>query len=767
MAIDRFSREPIQIVEIDMDYCSLTAGVAPCTATETGDAKCFNTFKSCNDPQNYVKEVKTYRFCTDVSPLPSNLEAFPFIERVTTAPAEIDLSGGLGVRASASVSFTDAPASDIGIDKYLDERSYIATERGTFWTKFRARNPFYIGRPLRVISAYIVDGLVDYTDAVTRHYVIDKIDASDGACSITAKDTLKLADNKRAKAPLASRGQLAAQLDELATTAALSPTGVGAEYPTSGFIRVRSEVMGFTRSGDSLTLTRGQYNTVATEHSAGDTAQLCLEYKGELLNNILEDLLINYSGVNAAFIPSSEWADEVSSFLPGGLSALITEPTGVQTLLKELGEQFPHYLYWDERTQLIKLSAVKPPPINAPTYDMESHIIADSVRVSDKPDMRFSTVTIYFGQFDPTRKLDETNNYQQIYSRVDSDSVVQYGSNETKTIYSRWLTNLNKAGAVRCAARLGRRFSDIPRSITFALDDKDRALWAGDTAAIEHRDVTDFTGAPLATDYQIISVQERNGYTYTGIQYNYAPAIAEDDFDEELTIRIGADVNNINIRAIFDELFPAADPEDETVRFIVEEGVVVGSTSTASAAIRTGSWPSTTQLILDNRGVIAGRGGHGAYAGGTGGHVGTGGNGGVAVVMQSNLTLVNLGIIGGGGGGGAADEQGGIMTRSYAAGGGGAGRNPGIAGTGTGSNSAAAIVTKPEDGSLLEGGAGGHVFVDGDEPFAASGGLGGDLGENGQGTVFGGPGGTAGNAIERNGFNLTYNPGSDIRGAVV
>ena len=42
-------RQPFQYVEIDLDYCANTAGVAPCTALQTGDAKCFNTYATCND----------------------------------------------------------------------------------------------------------------------------------------------------------------------------------------------------------------------------------------------------------------------------------------------------------------------------------------------------------------------------------------------------------------------------------------------------------------------------------------------------------------------------------------------------------------------------------------------------------------------------------------------------------------------------------------------------------------------------------------------
>ncbi|AIM40726.1 tail fiber protein [Idiomarinaceae phage 1N2-2] len=765
MAINSFDREPITIVEIDMDYCALTFGNAPCTATGSGNSKCFNTFRTCQDQQNFTDETFTYRFCTNVSPLPTNLEAFPFLTSATTAPAEIDLRGGLGTRANASLSFIDPPSTDIGIDKYLDERSYIATERGSFWTKWRARNPFYVGRPCRVIKAFIVDGEVDYANAVTRHYVLENVNAGGGRCSITAKDTLKLASNNRAKAPVSSRGELLADLTASDTEAELQPTGVGSEYPSEGFIRVRSEVMGFTRSGDTLTLTRGEYNTLPTEHSAGDTAQLCLEYTGELLHTVIEDLLTTYAGVNPAFIPLAEWADEVTSFVPGGLSTLITEPTGVQDLLKELGEQYPHSLYWDERDQLIRLRAVQPPPINAPTYNMDSHLLEGQTSVRDKPDLRISTVIIYFGQFDPTQKLDETRNYSQAYIREDSDSVVQYGSREIKTIYSRWITNLNKAQAVRACARLGRRFADIPRELSWKFDDKDSDLWAGDVARINFRDVTDFTGSALSTDYQVVSVQEQDGYVYSGIEYTYGPQLPEDDFEEELTIRVGADANNLDMRDVFDSVFPSIDPADSTVRFIIEGNAVVGSELTTSPSIRTGEWPSTTDLILDNRGITAGAGGRGSNA-----TTSNAEDGGLALLLENDLTLINLGIIGGGGGGGGRGQASAGGGNAFAGGGGGAGRNAGAAGSGTSYDDGAGqliSLVNPSSGGVTTGGGGGTVqFESGSEAIVASGGSGGDLGQAG-GAGDASAGGAAGAAIDRNGFTLDEQTTGDIRGDIV
>src|SRR5690554_1194993 len=339
-----FVREPFTVIEIDLPFCSLEFGVSPCTATGSGDAKCYNTFKSCQDPANFAPQTRTYRFCSKRSPHPIGLDARPFLESVSLTPAQIDIEGGLGVRSNANLRFSDHPDNDIDLDPYIDERTYIATERGTFWTKFRARNPFYVGQPLRVLDGYLVDGVYDPANFQARHYVVEKINASGGSASVQAKDPLKLADDKRAQAPAPSRGELQGAIDDVVTSFEVSPSD---EYEAGQYIRIRSEVMLITDvSGDTLTVERGQYNTIATEHSDGDTAQVCLEYAGARVDDIVAGLLINFANVEPAFIPANRWADEVDSWLPGLYSTLITEPTGVSKLIKELGEQAPHTLYW-------------------------------------------------------------------------------------------------------------------------------------------------------------------------------------------------------------------------------------------------------------------------------------------------------------------------------------------------------------------------------------------------------------------------------------
>ena len=56
-----FGRKPITIVEIDVDFCALTYGTAPCTAALSAATprKCFNTFKTCQDQANFDQGTLT------------------------------------------------------------------------------------------------------------------------------------------------------------------------------------------------------------------------------------------------------------------------------------------------------------------------------------------------------------------------------------------------------------------------------------------------------------------------------------------------------------------------------------------------------------------------------------------------------------------------------------------------------------------------------------------------------------------------------------
>jgi len=763
----KIGRERIDVVEIDLDSCSLTHGSSPCTATETGDAKCFNTLETCNDLANYASTTKTYKFCTNRSPHPIGLDAIPSLTSVSTSPSKIDITGGLGVRASVSLNFNDHPSSDIDIDDYLTDRTYDAFERATFWTKLRARNPNYQFRELRLLSGYLVDGEYIAANFLTRTYLIESLNASNGRCSITAKDPLKLAGKNKSQAPAPSTGLLNAAINDSVTSLTLTPSGIGNdEYPASGWVCIKSEVMSFTRSADVLTIVRAQYNTVAISHSANDTVQLCLEYSGATrgaLDFIVDDLLVNFAGVSSSFIPTASWSAEVSTYLSGLLDTIITKPHDVNKLLKELTASMPHYLSWDEYNSQIDLTALKAPPTSAAVLDMDGYLVKDKTSNKDLIDMRKSTIFVNFGQFDPTKKLDEFSNYQQTHARIDTDSIAKYSSSAVETINSRWISNTNKAAALQLAALKGRRFSNIPRSIGFTLDAKDSDVRAGQTKSINHRDIVDATGLPVDTVFQIISARESGDYSFEAVEYSYGEALPEDegggDPDVDLII-ISISDQNINLRTIYNSLFPTPDATTEA-KFVVENGVIIGGATLSSTSLDTGSWPSGAIVTLQtNTGsYVIGRGGNGGGVTTPAAEAGS-----LAIILNHDMTLINNGIIGGGGGGGGYDKDG----SADAAGGGGAGNDVGTKGTGTawGGSGSADVFTSPDDGTTELGGAGGRVVRTSSSPeYIASAGAGGDLGA--AGTTAIGTGGAAGDAIDKNGYTLTETTTGDIRGSII
>lgn len=712
-----------------------------------------------------VVHGETYRFCENISPIPVGLEVdAPSMSKPSIRPSQISLDGGIGVRASASVSFKEH-------QDYVRFGTASAPKR--FWPRWRATHKGYEGAAISIYSGYIVNGAFDVSNFQKRDFILDSFSHSESGANISAKDTLKLASNDRAKAPRKSSGLLSADITDIQTTATLTPAGIGnSEYPTSGWGRLGDEVVSFTRSDDTLTLTRGQYNTLADSHSLNDVFQLCLYYN-DTLPNIDYDLLVNYAGVSPSVIPKVSWDDEGDLYLPGLYEALITEPVGVSALLKELGESAPHYLFWDERTNLINLAAIKPPPDTADILTAENNLLEGSTSISDQTDMRISTVIVNFGQFDPTKNLDEASNYRQAHVRF-NPNITDYNDIEKyRIINSRWISNDNRVAAVRLAARLGRRFSNTPRKIDFKLDAKDSDVWTGVPLFINSDLIVDnITLERFNMPVQVLSAGESQSYNYTALEYGYGVSLPEDFESEDPNSKDAILAGSLDqlkdpntgvtrtLREYWEGIYGTTVLATDKITFIFDNSCVAGSSDNTQFAVNTGAWPELATgdpIKLDVRGLLIGKGGDGSSSSSANGQ-----NGGPALLLNANIRLTNTGIIGGGGGGGGSV----LSNDAFAAGGGGAGYFNGLAGTGTYSNFGSSFL--PQNGTNTSGGIGGRSASA--ENGRITGGGGGDLGDSGRvgiGTLDFSGGGSAGAAIDRNGFTITYLEAGDIRGAIL
>ncbi len=745
-------------VELDISYCSLTYGESPCTAAigVTGSDKCFNSLNTCQDRENFSSSTVTLRFTRDVGFLPTDIEAIPSLVGVDFSSGKVSLGEDLGQRASVTIKFKDHRHGDAGqgFDKYVGERSYNPFDQGTLWGKFRARQPFIKGNSIRVIRGKVGQ---DIADMDTRHYIVESFNGPtvDGIYTLVAKDVLKLADSDRAKAPVLAQGSIVAAIDDVATSATLTPSGIGdALYSASGYANIGGkEVVGFTRSADVVTLTRGEFNTEAVSHDAGERFQECVYYQSEDPADIIYDLLVNYADVDSDFINLSTWQAETTAYYNRLLTALITEPESVNKLVSEIIQQVPLAVWWDDENQKIRLQVIREVASNAQTFD-RNNILAGSFSSVEQPNKRISQVWTYYTRRDPTQPLDELDNYKSALATIDSESEANYGQSAVKTINSRWIPDFASSTAERLNNLLLGRYADPPRMFKFDIfkhGDDDLSVELGQGYLLSNWNIQDAFGQEVTTPVQVI----RLGQTDDRYQVEAEEIlITETETAEDLTnrtITIDSNTNNVNMRTLHDNIYP--DPEANEspsvfVTCIITEGIIVGSNSTGDFAFDVGTWPDGVNLTVRVLGRIQGAGGDG------GNTTVPGSDGGGAFYTRETCNIDmngGTGEIWGGGGGGAGGN-----ANAGSAGGGGQGQIPGLGGD------------SPQ-GDQYDGTAG-TTETFGTAPDAIAhpnhtGGDGGGPGEDG-GNSFGNAilGGAGGAAVDGVSYVTFTNGSSDIQG---
>jgi len=806
--------ERIQIVELDLDRCSNTYGVAPCTASvpATGEQKCFNCLASCQDRPNYNSETVTVRYCTATGRnMPPEIELIPYLKSVSQRPAKLELGESIGIRASIDLTFSDSRSPDTGPDGdyYLSDRDYDPYQQGTYWGKFRARYPFLKGSDIRVLQ-----GTTDQTleQMEVRHFMFDTMAGPDsgGTFTIKCKDALQLASGKQAQAPRLSNGSLSADITAGATSVTLSPSGVGSEYPSSGTAQIGGkEVVTFARSGDTFTITRAQSNTEAVEHKQDDRFQLCLVYSGERSVNIIKDLFEEYANVPSSYIPFADWTSEWQNYINRLYSAVIAEPTPVNDLVNELLQQTASALWWDDSARLLRFRVLRAVSDTASIYT-DDLIKAGSFSVKDQPDKRVSQVWTFYGQLNPLEKLDDSSNYANSLATVAPQSEQDYGSPAIKRIFSRWIPRAGGDAASRLNDLILSRYTQPPRLFTWGLQRSDLLVEPslGGGYRLENRGVQSFDGSTDIRPVQVIQVKTTDtGHAVLAEEVLYSETISPVDPTIK-EVPIDNSQNNVNLYSEATGLYEI--DTGDTINCEIASSVVIGSSSTSQPAFTTGSgWPSGVTINIINRGRIEGAGGKGGDGGDSvassknpiGRDGASGEDGGLGISFLYNCSFTNDGFVaggggGGGGGGGATHNESDNFEIKQATGGGGAGAQGNIGGgaglageffQGTISGELPGPADTAITGSGTDGTAGsrGGEGVRGNGAQAGNiqsgrGGSAGSFGQNGQSGTdgtgpddsaydygFGGPGGSAGPAIDKNGNTVTYTDNGTTLGSII
>jgi len=433
----------------------------------------------------------------------------PCIKSTKLTPVSITPGQPFGKRASIPVMLNDFPHHDRGIDPYVGTRSYTPENQGTYFGKMLARTPYYQGRPFRLKTGYVDQS--GTLNVQTQNFIIENITGPDknGNYKIVAKDILKLADDERSQCPVASTGKLTGAITSSATSLTVT-SGTESEYSDEE-IRIGDEVIQApiaNRSANVFSnLTRGAWNTTAAAHAIDDSVQECKHFNAVNVVDIFDDLLTNYAGISASYIPTTDWDAEKDAWFAGhNLTALITEPTGVKTMMDELSEQVMVYVWWEPVAQEIKLKAIAPPLSTLVTLDDDAHFIGD-VAVKVTPDDRKSRVLVYYNPRTPI-DFENPEDFDALYGDIDAgaESVDQYGDSRLKVIFARWITS--DSIALTTGSRLKNQFRDSPKMISFTLDAKDSDNLTGDFIKVDSRHIQDENGANAVTLSQILSVEE-------------------------------------------------------------------------------------------------------------------------------------------------------------------------------------------------------------------------------------------------------------------
>lgn len=661
--------KPLRFVELALKPCVNVYGTAPCTAEVgvTGDRKCFNSPRTCQDPANYLRgDEQILRFSEPSADLPIEFDSIPCVTGIGRRPQKVDPGESVGVRESVTISFENFKHNDALLDPYFSERDYNTYSRGTFWGKFFARWGNLQGIEVRTVDGFVGQAL---DDMERRYYVLDSQSGPDssGKSSVTIKDAIKFLDGDKAQAPAPSLGTLDAGISTSGMALTLSPSGIGSTYPASGTASIGDEIVTFTRSSDAVTLTaRELYGSKLDDHDAGESFQIALIYDSETPAFILNDLITNYTDTPADYIDYAAWSDEVDQNIGRLYGGMVMQPTPIKTLTNELISEVGLIFFTDLVNKKISLKAMR---AFVPTVSFNDDLyIAGTITSRPAVEKRVSDAWIYYGKKNPLEKQDQKKNYTAIYAQPSENPIValEAAPDAIREVVCRWISVFNQPAAAAIAQSLLARYEVAPREIAFQVT-PDIPLTEGQAINVSSRIFEDDTGAE-ADEFQCQILQitrdkDKTSVLAEEVKFTQIP-VGNDRY-----IYVNETTYNMNLRSVHDAIYTEAVDGDNVI-LVIGAGVIIGSVSTSSFALDVGAWETGVTVQIGGTGRIEGAGG----AGGTSAvSWGVGGDGGDALYLRWPIEIIGtIEIFSGGGGGGLSSFLG-----SPVPGGGGAGELPG------------------------------------------------------------------------------------------
>jgi len=547
-------RIPMQYVRLSLDFCDNTFGSnafpSACTA-DSAAQPCFNTRETCQALNAYrinSSGKRQYYFTKEEGATLTGVQKYshPALISVSSAPTEIVPTKGISLRSNVSIKLRDFVSTDTDADDHAASRSYITTDQGTYFQKFLARNPHYVGRTIEVFDGYVAyDGSIQAQDG-KKKYIIDSMFLNNDVLTIKCKDPMTLADELKAKVPVPSNFSLGETLntsthnhinlkfDDVAVNGSVAADKAkvtdyfGADNAT-GFVRINDEILAYRVdvSGNEAALDITARNEWGTEgnteaYEAGDTVQKCLafgQYDGggtaATINDVAYELLVNEAGVPAEACNNTaggiySWFDEKTNWLSTfRIDTIFSEPKEINKQLSQLGGMVGVNFFYDDLSSQIVMRA-ETPEVDATNIVRvtDDHIIEDSYKLIQSDKDRVSRVYYYYNERNSVEDRDKPKSFKNLYVNIDSDSETEfeYGKESNKVIYGWGIKDAGTATSV--SQRLLNRFKKTPITCTFKLDASYDQLSTGDHFYLSTRHITDIYGAQkIQTEMQVLSTK--------------------------------------------------------------------------------------------------------------------------------------------------------------------------------------------------------------------------------------------------------------------
>ena len=500
-----------------------------CALQPDPNKKCFNTYATCQDRPNYSATTKTLTFTKQNSALPkqagSTVGFFPSITNSSTQSAELNVGARrfdlntLGKSSSASITMTDAPYSDNLTDPYVSERTYNPLERGTFWGKFLAQNPYYSGDEYRI---YTGEAGQNISDMDYKRYLVDKITLpnSAGTVSISCVDQLRTLDFDKAifldAGTFTIQGSISQSDVDILTN---YPVGTTADLPDTlqPYFKLDDELIKFGNLGQQNgyykfeSCIRGQFGTTAESHE-NSTIQLCHYFeKSNVLPTAQAGLyyhlktLYNDAGWSDSLLDLTGWETEISTRLSlyDDVKRLVHEPTPTADLIGELQRDCGFFTWFDEYDKKLKIKAVRP-EIESYSIDEYNHILAGTANFNVESQDRITQLVFSYDMPNKVLSVDNRDSYSQTHiTLTDKANPNQYGQSITHVIKSPWLQSL--AQVKRTSNRIIQRYDDSTTFCNFMLD-RSFSVRMGQVFKMAHSGTQNADGSPRSILWQVIGI---------------------------------------------------------------------------------------------------------------------------------------------------------------------------------------------------------------------------------------------------------------------